>query len=170
MLLPNCRPQFQIYWQMHDSQRSDLAGNRLLPSVIAFLLLASMPVLFRKPSTTMTSLEEIAFHASVLSSSDSVWSGGRWIFEGIEPPLPGCIAFGMHDLYPFQLVTARDVKTGDVLVRIVSPLSITSDVNAANRHNLRFTSFVQSTEALVLIQQKDSESWPVNLFSIITNG
>ncbi|MCD4700886.1 MAG: hypothetical protein K8S24_03420 [Candidatus Aegiribacteria sp.] len=137
---------------------------------MAFLLLASMPVLFRKPSTTMPGLEEMAVHASALSLSDSAWSGSWWIWSGIEPPLPGCVAFGIHDLYPFRLITARDVQTGDVLIRIISPLSISSNENTMNRQNLHFTSFVQDSEALVLIYQSDSNSWPVNLFSIITNG
>ncbi|MCK4806700.1 MAG: hypothetical protein KAT09_03590 [Candidatus Aegiribacteria sp.] len=118
----------------------------------------------------MTNIEEIAIHASTLSLSDSAWSGSWWIFDGIEPPLPGCVAFGTHNLYPIRLITARDVQTGDVLIRIISPLSIPSDENAMNRQNLHFSSFVQDTDALVLIHQQGSESWPVNLFSIITNG
>ena len=156
---------------MHDLPRSDSTANRyrVLPSVIAFLLLASMPVLFRNPSTTMTNLGEIAIQASALSLSDSAWSGSWWIFDMIEPPLPGCLAFGTHDLYPFRLVTARDVQTGDVLIRIISHLNIRLDENAMNRQNLHFTSFVQDMEVLVLIHQQDSESWPVNLFSIITD-
>ncbi len=155
---------------MHDLQRPDSTANRILPSVIAFILLASMPLLFRKPATTITNIEEIAIHASALSLSDSAWSGGWWIFDSIEPPLPGCVAFGTHDLYPFRLITARDIQTGDVLVRIISPLSVPLDVSAVNRQNLRFTSFVQDSEAFILMHQQNSESWPVNLFSIITDG
>ena len=142
--------------------------NRVLPQIIAFLLLASVLLLFRKPATTFTNLEDIAVHASVLSLSDSAWTGSLWIWDAVEPPMPGCVAFGVHDLYPFRLITARDVETGDVLVRIISPLSIPSDASAVNR--LRFTSFVQDSEALVLLHQQNSESWPVNLFSIITGG
>lgn len=112
----------------------------------------------------------MAVHASVLSLSDSAWSDSWWIWSGIEPPLPGCVAFGIHDLYPFRFITARDVQTGDVLIRIISPLSIPSNENTMNRQNLRFTFFVQDSEALVLIHKSDFDSWPVNLFSIITNG
>ena len=155
---------------MHDLQRPISTVNRVLPPVIAFLLLASILFLFRKPSTTFTNLEEIAIHASALSLTDSAWTGSWWIFDGIEPPLPGIVAFGTHDLYPFRLITARDVQTGDVLVRIISPLSIQSNAGRVNRQNLRFTSYVQNSEALVLLHQQNSESWPVNLFSIITNG
>lgn len=155
---------------MHDLQRPDSTVNRIIPPVIAFLLLASMPLLFRKPSTTIPDLEKIAIHASALSLSDSAWSGDRWIFDGIEPPIPGEVAFGTHDLYPFRLATVRDVQTGDVLVRIISPLSVPSDTSMVNRQNLRFSSFVQDTKALVLIHRQNSKSWPVNLFSIITNG
>ncbi|MEN8209476.1 MAG: hypothetical protein ABFR50_09510 [Candidatus Fermentibacteria bacterium] len=144
-------------------------ANRLLPSVIAFLLLASVLLLFRNTSTTFTSPEEIAIHASELSKTDSVWSGSWWIRGGIEPPPPGCVAFGMHDLYPFKLITARDVQTGDVLVRIISPLSIPSGSIERNPQNLRFTSQVRDSEALVLVCQQNSESWPAGLFSIITN-
>lgn len=155
---------------MHELPRSNSTGNRILPPVIAFLLLASMPVLFRVPSSTITNLEQLVTHASALSLSDSAWNGSGWVFDGIEPPLPGCVAFGTHDLYPFRLITARDVQTGDVLIRIVSPLSIPSDENTLNRLNLHSTSFVQDTVVLVLIHQQDSESWPVDLFSIISDG
>lgn len=129
-----------------------------------------MPLLFRKPSTTITDLEEIAIHASALSLSDSAWLGSWWIWDGIEPPLPGCVAFGTHDLYPFRLITARDVQTGDILVRIISLSSLPSEASTVSCQNFHFTSFVQDSEALVLIHQQDSESWPVNLFSVITDG
>jgi hypothetical protein len=131
-----------------------------------------MLILFRKPATTFTNLEEIAIHASELAKTDSAWPGSWWIYDGIESPLPGCVAFGTHDLYPFQLITVRDVQTGDVLVRIVSPLSISIPTGAVrvNHQNLHFTSYVHDCEALVLIHQQNSESWPVNLFSIFTNG
>lgn len=164
----NCIPWFQAYWQMHDFGRPHSTVNRAIPSVIAFLLLASMLLLFRQPSTTLMNLEEIAIHASVLSLSDPAWPGSCWIWDGLEPPIPGCVAFGKHDLYPFQLITARDVQTGDVLVRIISPLSIPPEASTVN--HLRFTSFVQDSEALVLLRLQNSESWPVNLFSIITDG
>lgn len=140
--------------------------NRVLPSVIAFLLLATTLILFRKPATTFASLEEIAIHASVLSLSDPAWPGSCWIRDGLEPPIPGSVAFGKHDLYPFRLITARDVHTGDVLVRIISPLTIPSEASTVS--NLRFTSFVHDSEALVLLRRQNSESWPVSLFSIIT--
>lgn len=154
---------------MHDLPRSDATGNRILPPVVAFLLLLSIPVIFRNASSTIKNLEQLVIHASALSLSDSAWAGNCWIFDGIEPPLPGSIAFGTHDLYPFRLATARDVQTGDVLIRIISPLSIPSDENAMNRLNLHYTSFVQDTVVSVLIHQQDSESWPVYLFSIITD-
>ncbi len=166
----NCRQRFQAYWQMHDSRRPISTASRVLPPVIALLLLASMLFLFRKPSTTFTNLEEIAIHASALSLTDSAWPGGWWIFDGIESPLPGIVAFGTHNLYPFRLITARDVQTGDVLIRIISPSSIPSNASRTDHQNLRFTSYVQSSEALVLLHQQNSESWPVNLFSIITDG
>lgn len=131
-----------------------------------------MLVLFRKPSTTFTNLEEIAIHASELSRTDSAWPGSWWMYDMIESPLPGCVAFGTHDLYPFQLITARDVQTGDVLVRIVSPLSISipPGPDRASTQSLRFTSYVHDSEALVLMHSQNSESWPVNLFSILTNS
>ena len=168
----NCRTRFQAYWQMHDRKRPHSTVNRLLPPVIAFLLLSSMLIIFRKPATTFTSLCEIAVHASELSKTDSVWPGSWWMYDGIESPLPGCVAFGTHDLYPFQLITARDIQTGDVLVRIVSPLSISipSGADRVNHQNLCFTSYVHDSEALVLIHSQDSKSWPVNLFSIFTNS
>ncbi len=165
----NCRPRFQAYWQMHDLQRPCSIVNRVIPSIIAFILLVSMLFLFRKPSTTLVNIEEIAIHASALSLTDPAWPGSWWIFDGIESPLPGCVAFGTHDLYPFRLITARDVQTGDVLVRIISPLSIPPDASGISR-SLPIISYVQNSEALVLIHQQNSESWPVNLFSIITNG
>jgi len=153
---------------MHDLQRPYSTVSRLLPPVIAFLLLSSMLVLFRKPATTFTNLEEIAIHASELSKTDSAWPGSWWMYDGIDSPLPGCVAFGTHDLYPFRLITARDVQTGDILVRIISPFSLPSEARTVNR--LRFTSFEKDSEALVLLHQQNSESWPVSLFSIITNG
>lgn len=155
---------------MHELPRSDTAGNRILPPVVAFLLLVSIPVIFRNPSSTIKNLEQLVTHASALSLSDSIWTGSCWIFDGIEPPLPGSVAFGTHDLYPYRLVTARDVQTGDVLIRIISPLSIPSDENAMNRLYLHYSSFVQDTVVSVLMHQQDSESWPVYLFSIITDG
>lgn len=166
----NCRPQFQAYWQMHDLQRPYSTVSRLLPPLIAFLLLSSMLVLFRKPATTFTNLCEIAIHASELSTTDSAWPGSWWMYDRIDSPLPSCVAFGTHDLYPFQLITARDVQTGDVLVRIVSPLSISIPPGAGrvSPQNYHFTSYVHDSEALVLIHSHNSESWPVNLFSIFT--
>lgn len=166
----NCRTRFQAYWQMHDLQRSYSTVNRLLPPVIAFLLLSSTLILFRKPATTFTNLDQIAIHASELSKTDSAWSGSWWMYDRIESPLPGRVAFGTHDLYPFQLNTARDIQTGDVLVRIVSTLSISIPPGAGrvNPQNHRFTSYVHDSEALVLIHSQNSESWPVNLFSIFT--
>jgi len=155
---------------MHDLQRSYSTVNRLLPPVIAFLLLSSTLILFRKPATTFTNLYQIAIHASELSKTDSAWSGSWWMYDRIESPLPGRVAFGTHDLYPFQLNTARDIQTGDVLVRIVSTLSISIPPGAGrvNPQNHRFTSYVHDSEALVLIHSQNSESWPVNLFSIFT--
>ena len=140
------------------------------PPVIAFLLLSSTLILFRKPATTFTNLEEIAIHASELSKTDSAWSGSWWMYDRIESPLPGCVAFGTHDFYPFQLITARDTRTGDVLVRIVSKLSISIPPGAGrvSPQNHCFTSNVNDSGALVLMHSENSESWPVSLFSIFT--
>ena len=155
---------------MHDSSGTDSTASRILPALIAFLLLASIPVLFRKPSTTLTDLKEIAIHASAFSLSDSAWSGNCWFYDGIEPPLPGEVAFGKHALYPYNFITARDVRTGDVLIRIHPPITVPPDENPINYESLHISAFGKDTDTYVLIHQENSESWPVNLFSIITNG
>lgn len=152
---------------MHDL--SELTAARISAVIIGFLLLVSMPVLFRKPASTMSDIGEIAIHAFTLSLSDSVWSGGWWMIEGIEPPLPGCVAFGTHDYYPYKFFTARDVRTGDVLIRITSPLNLSSNADFETRRNFHFTAVVQDTDALVIIRSQNSESWPVRLFSIMTS-
>lgn len=153
---------------MHDLSESIVA--RISAAVIGFLLLALMPVLFRKPSSTISDIGEIAIRASMLSLFDSVWSGNWWIFEEIEPPLPGCVAFGTHDYYPYKLITARDARTGDVLVKILSPLNLPPNPDFVTHRNFHITGIVQDTDALVIIRNQDSESWPVRLFSIITSG
>ena len=153
---------------MHDLPESTV--TKISAVTIGFLLLASMPVLFRKPSTTTSDIGEIAVCASMLSLSDSVWSGEWWMIEGIEPPLPGEVAFGIHDYYPYKLLTARDVRTGDVLVRILSPLNFPSNTYSVIRRNLHITAVVQDTDAIVIVRSQNSESWPVRLFSIITRG
>jgi len=153
---------------MHDISESTTA--RISAAVIGFLLLALMPVLFRKPATTISDIGEMAIYASTLSLSDSVWSGEWWITEGIEPPRSGEVAFGMHYYYPYRFFTARDVKTGDLLVRISSQLNLPPFSNTTVHRNFYITAVVQDTDALIIIQRQNSESWPVRLFSIITSG
>ena len=153
---------------MHDLSESTSA--RISAAIIGFLLLALMPVLFRKSATTISDIGEMAIYAYTLSLSDSVWSGDWWITEGIEPPLPGEIAFGIHYYYPYKFFTARDVRTGDVLVKILSQFNLPPFANTAAHRNFYITAVVHDTDALIIVQRQNSESWPVRLFSIITNG
>jgi len=150
---------------MHESSEASI-----IPAVIiGAVLLLLMPVIFKKPASTMSGIEEIAIHAYALSSTDPAWSGNLRVLKGIEPPLPGEVAFGTHDFFPYRFITARDVRTGDVLVRILSPLDLQSNPDRINRSNLQITAVVRNTDAIVLIRNKDSNSWPARLFSFITD-
>ncbi len=155
---------------MHDSTASKLTGSRILPVLIAALFLVSMPLLFRKPSSTMTHAREIAIHASVLSMSDSAWSGNRWFFTLIDAPPPGEVAFGIHDVYPYRFFTARDIASGDILISIDSPIRIPSRPDSPLEENLQLSAISRGEYTLLLVHHKNSESWPAALFSIITNG
>jgi len=155
---------------MHDSSGAESEKSSIAAAVIAILLLASVLILFRKPASTMTDFREVAVHASAISLSDPAWSGNRWIFSDIEPPSSGEVSFGRHEVYPYSFIIARDTETGDVLVRILSPLAIPWADNSACHDNDRITTVVRNRDAFVLTHQQNSESWPVRLFSIITDG
>jgi hypothetical protein len=153
---------------MHDPSGPLSITGRILPALIAVLLLTGILFLFRNPSATMTDIGEIAIHASALSMSDSAWYGTCWLPDWIEPPIPGEIAFGLHDVFPYKLFTIRDVRTGDILVDIRSSIAVSLDENTPENHQI--TAILKDTGAMVLICDRNSESWPVYLFSIITDG
>ena len=155
---------------MHDSSGEKSAKSSMSALLIAIILLASVLILFRKPASTMTDFREVAVHASALSLSDPTWSDNQWIFREIEPPAAGEVSFGRHELYPYSLITARDAETGDVLVRIFSPLGIPWADNFSCLENTLITTVVRNRDGYVLSHQQNSESWPVRLFSIITGG
>lgn len=141
-----------------------------MSAIIGFLLLVSVLVTFRKPASTLSDIAEIARHAFVLSLSDSVWSGGRWMLKGIEPPLSGDVAFGAHDYYPYKLFTVRDVRTGDILLRINSQFNLSLNARENASGDLHITTVVRNKDVLVIMQNQNSESWPVRLFSIMTGS
>jgi len=166
----NCRQPFQVYWQMHDPSGPFSITGRILPASFALILLAGILFLFRNPSATLTEIGEITIHASALSMSDSSWTGSRWILDGIEPPFPGEVAFGLHDVFPYRLFTVRDVRTGDMLICIHSPIKVSLYENLQSRNNDRMTAILNDTGAIVLICSQNSRSWPVYLFSTVTDG
>ncbi len=150
---------------MHDSSKA-----AIVPAIITgVLLLLLMPLVFRKSASTISDIEEIALYAQALSSTDSVWTGNLWLFREIDPPLPGEAAFGTHNLFPYRLITVRDTGTGDVLVRILSPFDLQSNTERMNESNFQISAVVRNTDATVLIRNRDSNSWPARLFSIITD-
>jgi len=152
---------------MHDGMRSALSIIRVL--LIGILLLAIIPILFRKPASTMTGIGEIAIHASALSLSDETWSGNCRLIECIDLPPADEVAFGVHEYFPYRLVTVRDEETGDILIAVSSPLNLLEGIDAASRRDPSIRAVLRETDAIVYMGELNSGSWPARTFSIISS-
>ncbi|MBN2607859.1 MAG: hypothetical protein JXA64_02000 [Candidatus Fermentibacteraceae bacterium] len=154
---------------MHDAFDPDDSGNLLIPLIIGLILLASVPLLFRRPVTAFRNPLTMSMHAYELSFCDSTWNGRGWIFSRIAPPTPGRIAFGTHEFYPLYFFSARDSVSGDALIRMVSP----GDLHVAPRNtswqDMKVSFAGGGGNLLVLIRGSGRGSWPADLFSIITH-
>ncbi len=154
---------------MHDTFDPGGSRNLLTPLVIGLVLLASMPLLFRKPVTAFRDPLTMSVHAYELSFSDSTWNGQGWIFSRIAPPTPGRIAFGTHDIYPLRFYSARDTVSGDALIRMVTPGDFRASPRNTSWQDMEIRFAGEGGNLLVLIKGNCQGSWPADLFSIITH-
>lgn len=144
--------------------------SSLFSILFALIPLICLPIIFRKPAATITKPEEIALIAAELSNIDTVWVGGTELFNGMLIPVPGTVALGSHEYYPYLLATIRDIVTGDVLVLITSPFEIPSTSSRTTQEDLSVDIVIKGSKAMVLLHGQTEGSWPALLFSVITNG
>lgn len=138
-----------------------------LPAIfIAGLLLTVIPVLFRKPASTIVRLDEIAVLAAEVSERDALWMGDNTFFNS-HLPAPGTVAFGSHEYFPYHLTTVRDAASGTVMVIITSQISIPS-VIPRNTSTHSFKTAFDEGKVYVLMHDGSNGSWPARLFSVIS--
>lgn len=138
----------------------------LISAVTAIVLLFSLPFLFRKPATTLRRPQEIARLAAEIAQEDPIWMSGEAVFSFPVPPA-GTVALGSHSIYPYDIQTIRDQRSGDVLVVI----SFGFEGPEYGRHLDEEQSMIYLEDRVVILVKGDSTaSWPAELFSVISNG